>query len=127
MLAAVRSAAVLGIDAYDVLVEVESRSACPCGRIVGLPAGAVKASRERVSAAVVYTTRQETQLRGGRILSIPIPTALEERERPDPQKPAYRATPDVLSGAGGEEAPAEGSRELEDYHEERASTQTFTR
>jgi hypothetical protein len=127
MLAAVCSAAVLGIDAYDVLVEVDVAIGLPMWTIVGLTAGAVEASRERVSAAVVYTTRQETQLRGGRILSIPIPTALEERERPDPQKPAYRATPDVLSGAGGEEAPAEGSRELEDYHEERASTQTFTR
>ncbi|HUQ79786.1 MAG TPA: YifB family Mg chelatase-like AAA ATPase [Gemmatimonadaceae bacterium] len=52
MLAAVRSAAVLGIDAYDVLVEVNVALGLPQWTIVGLPAGAVKESRERVSAAV---------------------------------------------------------------------------
>ena len=53
MLAAVRSAAVLGIDAYDVLVEVDVALGLPLWTIVGLPAGAVKESRERVSAALV--------------------------------------------------------------------------
>jgi len=53
MLAAVRSAAVLGIDAYDVLVEVDVALGLPMWTIVGLPAGAVKESRERVSAALV--------------------------------------------------------------------------
>ena len=53
MLAAVRSAAVLGIDAYDVLVEVDVAQGLPMWTIVGLPAGAVKESRERVSAALV--------------------------------------------------------------------------
>ena len=53
MLAAVRSAAVLGIDAYDVLVEVDVAQGLPGWTIVGLPAGAVKESRERVSAALV--------------------------------------------------------------------------
>ena len=52
MLAAVRSAAVLGIDAYDVLVEVDVAQGLPGWTIVGLPAGAVKESRERVSAAL---------------------------------------------------------------------------
>ena len=53
MLAAVRSAAVLGIDAYDVLVEVDVASGgLPIWTIVGLPAGAVRESRERVSAAL---------------------------------------------------------------------------
>ena len=52
MLAAVRSAAVLGIDAYDVLVEVHVAKGLPIWTIVGLPAGAVKESRERVSAAL---------------------------------------------------------------------------
>ena len=52
MLAAVRSAAVLGIDAYDVLVEVDVARGLPGWTIVGLPAGAVKESRERVSAAL---------------------------------------------------------------------------
>jgi magnesium chelatase family protein len=53
VLASVRSAAVLGIDAYDVTVEVHVAQGLPIWTIVGLPAGAVKESRDRVSAAVV--------------------------------------------------------------------------
>ena len=53
MLAAVRSAAVLGIEAYDVLVEVDAANGLPQFTIVGLPVGAVKESRERVGAALV--------------------------------------------------------------------------
>jgi magnesium chelatase family protein len=52
MLAAVRSAAVLGIDAYDVTVEVDAARGLPQWTIVGLPAGAVRESRERVGAAL---------------------------------------------------------------------------
>jgi len=52
MLAAVRSASVLGIDAYDVCVEVDAARGLPNWFIVGLPAGEVKESRERVSAAL---------------------------------------------------------------------------
>ena len=53
MLAAVRSAAVLGIDAYDVIVEVDATQGLPQWTIVGLPLGAVKESRERVGSALV--------------------------------------------------------------------------
>lgn len=53
MLAAIRSAAVLGIDAYDVTVEVDVARGLPQWIIVGLPASAVKESRERVSAALI--------------------------------------------------------------------------
>ena len=53
MLAAIRSAAVLGIDAYDVTVEVDVALGLPQWMIVGLPASAVKESRERVGAALV--------------------------------------------------------------------------
>lgn len=53
MLAAIASAAVAGIDAYHVLVEVDVAAGLPQWTIVGLPAGAVKESRERVSAALV--------------------------------------------------------------------------
>ena len=54
MLAAVASAAVVGIEAYHVLVEVDvAARGLPQWTIVGLPAGAVKESRERVSAALV--------------------------------------------------------------------------
>jgi magnesium chelatase family protein len=52
MLAAIRSAAVLGIDAYDVTVEVDVASGLPQWMIVGLPSGAVKESRERVMSAL---------------------------------------------------------------------------
>jgi magnesium chelatase family protein len=53
MLAAIRSAAVLGIDAYDVTVEVDVALGLPQWFIVGLAASAVKESRERVGAALV--------------------------------------------------------------------------
>ena len=53
MLAAIASAAVAGIDAYHVLVEVDVAAGLPQWTIVGLPAGAVRESRERVSAALV--------------------------------------------------------------------------
>jgi magnesium chelatase family protein len=53
VLATIRSAAVIGIDAYDVCVEVDCAHGLPQFAIVGLPAGAVKESRERVSAAIV--------------------------------------------------------------------------
>lgn len=53
MLAAIRSAAVLGIDAYDVTVEVDATQGLPQWTIVGLPLGAVKESRERVGSALV--------------------------------------------------------------------------
>jgi magnesium chelatase family protein len=52
MLAAVSSAAVLGVDAFDVTVEVDCTRGLPHWTIVGMPAGSVKESRERVSAAI---------------------------------------------------------------------------
>lgn len=53
MLAAVRSAALVGIDAYGVTVEVDSAMGLPQWTVVGLPAGSVKESRERVGSALV--------------------------------------------------------------------------
>ena len=52
MLAAVRSAAVLGIDAFDITVEVDVTRGLPAFLMVGLPGGEVKESRERVSSAI---------------------------------------------------------------------------
>jgi magnesium chelatase family protein len=52
MLAAIRSATVFGIDAYEVCVEIDVAPGLPQWTIVGLPAGEVKESRERVSAAL---------------------------------------------------------------------------
>jgi len=53
MLAAVRSAALVGIDAYEVIVEVDAAPGLPQWTIVGLAASAVKESRERVGAALI--------------------------------------------------------------------------
>lgn len=53
MLARVRSAAVLGIEAYPVEVEVDLTPGLPSFATVGLPQGAVKEGRERVNAALV--------------------------------------------------------------------------
>ena len=53
MLAAIRSAALVGIDAYDVFVEVDAAPGLPQWTMVGLPLGAVKESRERVGSALV--------------------------------------------------------------------------
>ena len=52
MLAAVRSAAVLGVEAFDVTVEVDCTRGLPQWIIVGMPASSVKESRERVAAAL---------------------------------------------------------------------------
>jgi magnesium chelatase family protein len=52
MLAAIRSAAVIGIEAYDVTVEVDVQKGLPQWTTVGLPSTAVKESRERVCAAL---------------------------------------------------------------------------
>jgi magnesium chelatase family protein len=53
MLAAVCSAALVGIDAYDIIVEVDAAPGLPQWTIVGLAAGAVKESRERVGSALL--------------------------------------------------------------------------
>jgi len=53
MLASVQSAAVQGIDAYGVTVEVDAAQGLPQWTIVGLAVGGVKESRERVAAALI--------------------------------------------------------------------------
>ena len=52
MLSRVLSAAILGIDAYQVEVEVDIAFGLPAFSIVGLPEGAVKESKDRVKAAI---------------------------------------------------------------------------
>ena len=53
MLSRIRSAAVLGIDAYLVEVEVDITNGLPSVATVGLPHGAVKEGRERITAALL--------------------------------------------------------------------------
>lgn len=52
MLARVTSAAVLGVDAYPVDIEVDISAGLPSFTVVGLPDAAVQESRERVRAAI---------------------------------------------------------------------------
>jgi magnesium chelatase family protein len=52
MLAHVLSSAVLGIDAYSVIVEVDISTTVPMWNLVGLPDAAVQESRERVRSAI---------------------------------------------------------------------------
>jgi magnesium chelatase family protein len=52
MIARVLSAAILGIDAYQVEVEVDIAPGLPAFSTVGLPEGAVKESKDRVKAAL---------------------------------------------------------------------------
>ncbi len=55
MLSCVQSGAVLGIDAYQVRVEVDLSLGLPGVQIVGLPDGAVRESKERVRSALRNT------------------------------------------------------------------------
>src|SRR5690606_17537836 len=52
MLASVASAAVRGVESYLVHVEVNLSSGLPTFAVVGLPEGAVREGRERVTAAL---------------------------------------------------------------------------
>ena len=51
MLARVISAATLGVEAYEVEVEADIQQQLPAFVTVGLPDGAVRESKERVTAA----------------------------------------------------------------------------
>ncbi len=53
MLARVRSLSVLGVDAFEVQVEVDLAPGLPVFNTVGLPNGAVRESKERVRSALV--------------------------------------------------------------------------
>jgi magnesium chelatase family protein len=55
MLAKVNASAVLGIDAYVVEVEADISTGMPAFTTVGLPDGAVKESKERVTSAIKNT------------------------------------------------------------------------
>src|SRR5688572_25764487 len=57
MLASVASAAVRGVESYLVRVEVNLAPGLPSFAVVGLPEGAVREGRERVTAALHNTGR----------------------------------------------------------------------
>src|SRR6516165_8230730 len=52
MLARLRTAAVVGIDARPVYVEVDVSFGLPCFTMVGLPDASVRESRDRVRSAI---------------------------------------------------------------------------
>src|SRR3954465_983773 len=52
MLARVRSAAVFGIDAAPVSIEVDVSNGLPCFTVVGLPDASVRESRDRIRSAI---------------------------------------------------------------------------
>lgn len=52
MLSAIRSIAVLGIEAYVVIVEVDLAAGLPTWTIAGLASSTVKEAREHVSAVL---------------------------------------------------------------------------
>src|SRR3954470_9190177 len=52
MLACVRSAAVFGIDAAPVNIEVDVSYGLPCFTVVGLPDASVRESRDRIKSAI---------------------------------------------------------------------------
>ncbi len=51
MLAKVQSAAIIGIDAYIVKVELDVNEGLPIFNIVGLPDASVKEAKDRVAAS----------------------------------------------------------------------------
>ena len=63
MLAAVRSATLVGVDGQPVTVEVHVSSGLPAYQVVGLPDAAVRESRERVRAAVLSSGLEWPQRR----------------------------------------------------------------
>ena len=63
VLAAVRSATLIGVDGQPVTVEVHVSSGLPAYQVVGLPDAAVRESRERVRAAVLSSGLEWPQRR----------------------------------------------------------------
>jgi magnesium chelatase family protein len=63
VLAAVRSATLIGVDGQPVTVEVHVSSGLPAYQVVGLPDAAVRESRERVRAAVLSSAFEWPQRR----------------------------------------------------------------
>ncbi len=59
MLVKIMSAAILGLEAYPIEVEVNSQKGLPGQSIVGLPDASVKESRDRVKAAIVNSGFEE--------------------------------------------------------------------
>ncbi len=67
MLAKIYSAAVYGVDAYEVEIEVNASGGHPVIVVVGLPDAAVKESRDREQQRVLLAARpDDDQSRAGR-------------------------------------------------------------
>src|SRR5205823_10312305 len=69
MLAKIYSAAVYGIDAYEVEIEVNAGAGDPKMGIVGLPDAAVKESKDRVRTAIANSAYKWSRKRTTRNLA----------------------------------------------------------
>ena len=123
MLAAVRSAAVLGIDAYDVLVEVDVAPGLPIWTIVGLTGGS--GARKAASASVprslnsgfVVPSRRTTinlapgdQRKDGNRVRSPDRVRLPRRDGSDSMRTrSRRSSPSASSGLDGTLRPVRGT------------------
>jgi magnesium chelatase family protein len=79
MLSKIKSAAILGIDAYEVEVEVDITFGLPGFSIVGLPDASVKESKDRVKAAV---NNSEYDFPPGKKITINLSPANRKKEGP---------------------------------------------
>ncbi len=52
MISKVKSATLLGVDAKEILIEVDAAKGLPCENIVGLPDAVIKESKSRIKAAI---------------------------------------------------------------------------
>ncbi len=113
VLARVRSAAVLGIDAYVVEVETDIVKGLPSFATVGLPHGAVKEGRERVNAAIT-NSGLEFPLKRITVNLAPADVRKEGSAFDLPIAVGILAATDQLNGAGGESGAA-GLPRLDDF------------
>ena len=113
VLARVRSAAVLGIDAYVVEVETDIVRGLPSFATVGLPHGAVKEGRERVNAAIT-NSGFEFPLKRITVNLAPADVRKEGSAFDLPIAVGILAATGQLNGAGGESSAA-GLPRLHDF------------
>ena len=111
MLAAVRSATLLGVEGRPVTVEVHVATGLPAFQIVGLPDEACRESRDRVRAAVLSSElawpscritvnlAPSSQRKGGSGLDLAIAVGLLAADGRDPGRGCWRASASSASSA----------------------------
>jgi magnesium chelatase family protein len=107
MLSKIQSAAISGIDAYEVEVETDITHGLPMFSLVGLPDASVKESRERVRSAIKNSEHKFPQ---NMKITINLSPADRKKEGPSFDLPIAIG----ILAAGGPEAAVKQER-LEDY------------